>query len=202
MFLIQKLTYNIGNFPVIIKNVKFNDGTINVIIGKNSSGKTSFCEALASCDALNDIQVNRHKMNSKDFIYYNANNPSFFGINGYELLNNYGGNAKPERIDELIRLCNLPYGNLISTYSHSMKKMIQFLWILTYERKLYLFDDLFMSLDEENIEKVKGLLSRLKEEGKIILITTSNLDPVEDIANDIYDMVNGYLKPHTSPFTV
>ena len=202
MFLIQKLIYNIGNFPVIIKNVKFSDGTINIIRGKNSSGKTSFCEALAACNESNDVLVNRHKMNSRDFIYFNANDPSFFGINGYELLRIYGGNAKPERVDELIRTCNMPYGNLIDTYSHSMKKMIQFLWVLTFERKIYLFDDLFASLDEENMGKVKKLLEQLREEGKIILITTNKFDLVEDIANDVYEMINGYLKPHTDAFAV
>lgn len=197
MFFIQKLIYNIGNFPVSVRNVKFQDGTINVIIGKNSSGKTSFCEALASCAQGNDVFVNRHKMNAKDFIYFNSNSPSFFGINGYELLRNYGGNAKPEQIHELINTFSLPYNNLIDTYSFSMKKLIQFMWLLTYERKLYLFDDLFASLDEENMLKIKGLLKQLKESGKIVLITTSSLELVEDIANDVYDIVNGYLKPHT-----
>jgi ABC-type multidrug transport system ATPase subunit len=200
MLLIHKLRYNIGNFPVILENHTFEEGTINLIYGKNSSGKTSFCEAITSCNLSNEIYLNRNNITTKDFVYFTSSSPSFFGINGLDLLRNYGGKMSEARLKALTSLINLPFDKPIETYSHSIKKIMQFLWVLTFERKVYIFDDLFQLLDEENTLKIKSALKLLKEELKIILVTTNRLDVLGDIADGIYDLPHKPLIPNEPIF--
>lgn len=190
MLLINRLVYNVGDFPVIIENHKFETGTINLIYGKNSSGKTSFCEAITSGNLNNEIYVQQHNVTTKDFVYLTSSSPSFFGINGLDLLKNYGGRLSEARLKTLTSLFNLPFDKPIETYSHSMKKLMQFLWVLTFERKVYIFDDLFQLLDDENVLKVKSALQILKDESKIIMVTTNRLDGLSDIVDEIFDLTS------------
>jgi ABC-2 type transport system ATP-binding protein len=194
MFFIQKLTYPIGNLPVTINNIRLEAGTINVILGKNCSGKTSFCEAIVACNPSNEIYVNRHKINTKDFVYLDPGVPSFFGVTGNELLKNYGGSASEEKVKELKSLFQIPYDQQIESYSHSMKKIIQLLWVATYERKVYIFDDLFSLLDEDHQRRVKAILALLREESKIIILTAHNLDIIGDIANEVFSLTKSSLE--------
>src|SRR5437763_5272187 len=134
MLYIEHLIYTIGNLPVTVKNIQFKAGSINLIYGKNNVGKTRFFEALSACSTVNKVYFNKKLLAQKEFVFFDSAYHSFFELTGNELLFEHGGSLEKDKIFEMAIHFNIPLLNRIETYSNSMKKVVQFLWVISFEK--------------------------------------------------------------------
>jgi ABC-2 type transport system ATP-binding protein len=71
----------------------------------------------------------------------------------------------------------------IEELSKGMAQKIQFIFTVLHQPKLIILDEPFSGFDPVNIELIKNEISRLKKEGCAILISTHNMNSVEELCD-------------------
>ena len=171
-------------------NIELKPGTINVLVGKNCSGKTTLLKSIVGVvdysGTINLCGIVFDKKNIEDQIknigiYLNTKileNKIVISNLMDPLLNlNYQEENAKKNIYEITRklgIDDLLYRE-VNTLSHSQKKVVSFAQSIVHSPKLILMDNLFDSLDEYYKEKIISHLKNLKKNKKsIILFTTNN----------------------------
>lgn len=200
---VENLKYN-----DILKDINLNikEGTINVLMGNNGSGKTLLFKCilgLVNADGLviynGDIITNDNlNIIRKNFgIYLGLNNledKSAF-LNIIEPLNYLNCDIEKSKkmvyeISKKLGIEKFLYKN-ISSLSHSEKKMISFIQSIIHEPKVIIIDGLFDSLDVYYKNKIINYLKFLKKSKKCIIIFTTNNSEDLWIADNLIIIKNG-----------
>jgi ABC-2 type transport system ATP-binding protein len=94
-----------------------------------------------------------------------------------ELLNQTGMLAtKKKRIEEL---------------SRGMGQIIQFIVTIIHDPQLVILDEPFSGLDPVNTELLKGMLADLRNQGKAVILSTHQMNQVEELCDRILMINNG-----------
>jgi ABC-2 type transport system ATP-binding protein len=95
-----------------------------------------------------------------------------------ELLNQTGMLAtKRKRIEEL---------------SRGMGQIIQFIVTIIHNPELVIMDEPFVGLDPVNTELLKGMLADLRNQGKAVILSTHQMNQVEELCDRILMINNGH----------
>ena len=166
----------------ILKSVSFSieENSFNVLIGKNSSGKSTLVKILAELIGFDGkISFDGER---KDIGFFTENNLfSYKKVmdNLTFILYNLGFNKKEseQKATELLEYFELETlkEKEISDLTYSEKRIVEFLSSIIHKPKLIIIDDSFDYLSNSKREK---LLDKLKKLGSTILLITNN---VEDI---------------------
>lgn len=195
-------------FKDILKDINFSlkESSINVLMGKNSSGKTLLLKSIFGLVEYNGlvsfngtVQTND---NVEDFrrnvgIYLGLNtleNKTVF-LNMIEPLNNlnYDINEAKKKVYEISKklgIENLLYKE-VNTLSHSQKKIVSFAQIIIHKPKVILIDGLFDSLDIYYKNKIVAHLKKLKKSNKSIILFTTNNSEDLCLADNLLIIKNG-----------
>jgi ABC-2 type transport system ATP-binding protein len=175
------------------------------LIGPNGAGKTTTIRMMMDIlkpdsgkvtilgEKLNEATKNRlgylpeerglyRKLKVLDSIVYLA---SLKGMNRHsaagkadELLTQTGMSAsKNKKIEEL---------------SRGMGQIIQFIVTIIHDPQLLVLDEPFAGLDPVNTELLKGMLADLRNQGKAIILSTHQMNQVEELCDRILMMNNGH----------
>lgn len=109
-----------------------------------------------------------------------------FGIRGTEL---------EARIHDLMTLCELNEWEKIevSKLSKGMKRKLAYAQALINSPELLLLDEPFEGMDVLAREKFKGLILKMKDEGKSILLSTHVLPDVVELCDEVVVLLKGSL---------
>jgi len=77
----------------------------------------------------------------------------------------------------------------IKELSKGMGQMIQFIVSIIHNPRLLIFDEPFSGLDPVNTELLKNIVSNLRDEGKAIILSTHQMNQVEEICDRVL-MIN------------
>lgn len=69
--------------------------------------------------------------------------------------------------------------------SRGMQQRLQFIASLIHDPQVLILDEPFQGLDPVNVERIKGFIRRLHEEGKTIILSTHQMNLVEALCNRI-----------------
>jgi ABC-2 type transport system ATP-binding protein len=84
----------------------------------------------------------------------------------------------------------LPHqGKKIEELSKGMGQIIQFILTIIHDPQLVILDEPFAGLDPVNTELLKGMVIELKEQGKAVILSTHQMNQVEELCDRIL-MVN------------
>jgi ABC-2 type transport system ATP-binding protein len=179
-------------------------GEIFGLIGPNGAGKTTTIKMImdiikpdsgevtilgeklseATKDKLGYLPEDRglyKKQRVLDTIIYFASlkgmNPRLAGEKANQLLNQTGmlPNAR-KKIDEL---------------SKGMSQLIQFIVTIIHEPQLIILDEPFGGLDPVNTELLKKILADLRTQGKAIILSTHQMNQIEELCDRILMVNNG-----------
>lgn len=183
---VENLTFqkNLINLTFILK-----EGTINALMGRSGSGKTSLLKSIfglvkyEGTILYNNLIITDDNISEirKNFGIYlgisNLENKNVF-LNLIEPLKNlnYPNDKAKKKVYEISRklgIENLLYKEL-NVLSHSEKKVVSFAQSIIHDPKVILIDCLFDSLDVYYKNKVVGYLKQLKKSKKAIVIFTTN----------------------------
>jgi len=191
---------------VAVDNLSFSvaQGEMFGLIGPNGAGKTTTIRMMMDIlrpdsgevtilgEKLNEATKNKlgylpeerglyKKLKVIDSIVYLA---SLKGVDRHsatekanELLNQTGMSAsRDKKIEEL---------------SRGMGQIIQFIVTIIHDPQLLVLDEPFAGLDPVNTELLKGMLADLRNQGKAVILSTHQMNQVEELCDRILMINNG-----------
>ena len=186
-------------------NVKFSNGHIYGIIGRNGSGKTVLLKCI--CGFLKPttgvISVN-HKIVGKDIDFpenlgFIIETPGFLlNYSGYKNLKYLASIRKKidsNEIKESMSLVGLDSADKkhVSKYSLGMRQRLGIAQAIMEKPDILVLDEPMNALDKNGVEEMRRLFLKMKSEGKLILLTSHNREDIEILCDEVYEMEEGIL---------
>ena len=179
-------------------NLKFESGKIYGIVGRNGSGKSVFLKILCSFYKPTTGEI------LFDNINYNSNNnfppsvralienPTFFpdltGFENLKLLSSIQNKIGDEEIIKTLDQVNLlsEKDKKYSEYSLGMKQKLGIAQVLMENPDVMIFDELFNGIEEKTVEKIRNILLELKNQNKIIIVTSHIKEDIDVLSDEVY----------------
>ena len=186
-------------------NVKFSNGHIYGIIGRNGSGKTVLLKCI--CGFLKPttgvISVNQ-KIVGKDIDFpenlgFIIETPGFLlNYSGYKNLKYLASIRKKidgNEIKESMSLVGLDSADKkhVGKYSLGMRQRLGIAQAIMEKPDILVLDEPMNALDKNGVEEMRRLFLKMKSEGKLILLTSHNREDIEILCDEVYEMEEGIL---------
>ena len=191
---------------ILVENISFsiNHGDVVGFIGPNGAGKTTIIKLILGLMKLSDGKVFINGFDiEKDFIKALEKVGSiveypdvYMYLSGYDNLkitaNNYK-NIPKSRINEVIKIVGLEkrIKDKVSTYSLGMRQRLGIAEALINQPDLLILDEPTNGLDVEGIIEIRNLIKNLSQQGIAILISSHNLNEIDNLCNRIIAIKNG-----------
>jgi len=191
---------------VVVNELSFSvaQGEIFGLIGPNGAGKTTTIRMMMDIikpdsgdvtilgEKLNEATKNRlgylpeerglyKKLKVLDSIVYLA---SLKGVDRH---------SATEKANELLTQTGMlaSKNKKIEALSRGMGQIIQFIVTIIHDPQLLVLDEPFAGLDPVNTELLKGMLADLKNQGKAVILSTHQMNQVEELCDRIFMINNG-----------
>ena len=153
------------------------------IIGENGIGKSTLLTFLTKYFITKKVFLDDKLIKRADIFHQSSERIFLPRIKGEEYLDFreellLTDNTKHYKSFE--KIFNIDLKNYINEYSTGMKRKIEFIPSLFKKYNIYIFDEPFSGLDFESKEIVKDLINSFRREDSIILISTHDLDYVDN----------------------
>ncbi len=200
---INQLTKKYGAITAVNQlSLKVKAGQILGILGPNGSGKTTTLGCILGIirPTSGDFTwfEGKHGANERMRIGALLETPNFYpylnAIKNLEIIAHIKKEANP-RMDELLELVNL-YERRTSnfrTYSYGMKQRLAIAGAMIGDPDVLIFDEPTNGLDPQGIAEVRGIVQRIAEQGKTIIMASHILDEVEKVCSHVAIIKKGRL---------
>lgn len=193
MIRIENLHKSFGSLHVLKGiTVAFEPGKVYGIVGENGSGKTTLFRCIAGLEKFSgtiapDTETRKNRMG------FLPTEPWFFNlITGREyirLLCHARGII--EKDVEERNIFELPLGQYASTYSTGMKKKLALTAILFQENEIFILDEPFNGVDIISNILITGIINKLRELNKTVIISSHIFSTLSDTSDEIYLLRDG-----------
>lgn len=179
--------------------MRLKKGKLTVFLGENGAGKTTTLKIILGFLFPDAGSVKKFKENLLSG-YVPEQPTAFSWLKGREILYLTAclfGLAKEEfekRLTQIASFLSFDISQLdrrVRTYSHGNQKKMSYLQSLIIDPDLLIVDEPFTALDPVAIKQVRDLLSRLKEEGKTILLSTHLISEAEKLVDEVIIIKKG-----------
>ena len=179
-------------------NMKFESGKIYGIVGRNGSGKSVFLKILCSFykPTTGEIRFDNINYNSNNnfppSVRALIENPTFFpdltGFENLKLLSSIQNKIGDEEIIKTLDQVNLlsEKDKKYSEYSLGMKQKLGIAQVLMENPDVMIFDELFNGIEEKTVEKIRNILLELKNQNKIIIVTSHIKEDIGVLSDEVY----------------
>lgn len=210
---VENLTKRFGNITVLENiNLRFEQGKIYGIIGRNGSGKTVLFKLIIGyLKPTNGRVVVNGKEIGKDADFAEnigviIENPGFLGgytgFKNLEYLASIRNVIGTEEIRDSMEKVGLDPGSRkkVGKYSLGMKQRLGIAQAIMENPEILILDEPMSSLDNRGVEDVRRILMRLRDEGKTIILSSHNKEDIEILCDEVYEMDQGRLVMHRESF--
>jgi ABC-2 type transport system ATP-binding protein len=197
-----------GNIVLDDISLKFEDGKIYGIVGRNGSGKSVLLNVICGfskpdmgtvmCDDVNIYKESIFLPNARALI----NKPKFIddlsGFKNLQLLAEINRTISEDTIDNTLKNVNLysEKDKIYKKYSLGMKQKLGIAQVIMEDPKIMLLDEPFNGLDEKSIIQIRNLLIEEKKNGKLILIATHIKDDINILCDEVLYLDGGKIINH------
>ena len=186
-----------------VSNVEFNQGNIYAIVGKNGVGKTTFFKTLTNIITnysgyvfINgqEIKQNSHILSNVGIVLDDMelykNRTGLFNLHYFGGLR---GGFDERRAYYLARELEIDIAleQKVAHYSLGMHKKLILLISLMNDARILIFDEPFRGLDAKTVDWFRDYLLRLKNEDRMILISSHIQEDIEALADRVLVLMNG-----------
>ena len=183
----------------------FESGKIYSIVGRNGSGKSVLLKIIAGLYLQDKGKVlfdnkNYNMINEiPDNLGIAIEQPSFIndltGLENLKLLASIRNVATERDIVESLETVNLKddMNKKYSKYSLGMRQKLSIAQAIMEHQKVILLDEPFNGIDRQSVVAIKEYLKRVKNEDKLIIITTHIMDDVVDLSDVMLYIEDGML---------
>ena len=183
----------------------FESGKIYSIVGRNGSGKSVLLKIIAGLYLQDKGNVlfdnkNYNMINEiPDNLGIVIEQPSFIndltGLENLKLLASIRNVATERDIVESLEIVNLKddMNKKYSKYSLGMRQKLSIAQAIMEHQKVILLDEPFNGIDRQSVVAIKEYLKKVKNEDKLIIITTHIMDDVVDLSDVMLYIEDGML---------
>lgn len=187
MIYVNGLSKNYGS-KIVLNNVNLNFecGRIYGIMGENGAGKSTLFRCLAQQENYKGEIALPNEMT----IGYLPDTPYFYPLlKGREYIE-FCIRARSQditdaEIENANALLQLPLDEYAANYSLGMRKRLVIFTLMLQKSDIYILDEPFNGLDLLGSLTLKKWLSRLKEEGKTVIVSSHIISSLTDICDSI-----------------
>jgi len=199
MLEVRNITKRYG-IKLALDNVsaKFEPGKIHGILGPNGAGKTTLIRIINQIITpddggvyLNNRLMTREQLSSLGYLpeergmYPNMTVSDFLLFMGS--LRGLHKNESKAALDYWMEKFAIQEwrGKRIEELSKGMAQKVQFISTVFHNPDLLILDEPFSGFDPGNVKLMRGILREMKEEGKTILLSTHNMNSVEELCDHV-----------------
>jgi ABC-type multidrug transport system ATPase subunit len=215
MIRLEGLTICYGSFTAVANlNLDIPRGSLFGLLGPNGAGKTTTIRVLigqrkptAGSAQVGGLDVSRDWARIKPIFGYVPDRENHFEeFTGRRNLQLFAGlyRAPVERIDECLKLVELDEAADLPVrgYSLGMRRKLLVARALLHRPRLLYLDEPTANLDIHSAGIVRGILRGLTREGVTVLMTTHNMQEVEEICDRVAILCRGRLVALDSPMSL
>ncbi|WMN07195.1 ABC transporter ATP-binding protein [Marivirga arenosa] len=205
MIKIENLSKSYGNKSILKNiNLSIDGGQIYGIVGANGAGKTTFFKCLTGIeDYYGSITSSFSSLKNNTGLLLTE--PDFLSkLTGREYIV-LMCNARNQDYSDLDKknIFDLPLDEYASHYSTGMKKKLALLAILMQKNEVFLLDEPFNGVDMQSNLILSDIFLKLKELGKILLVSSHIYSSLTNICDQIFlfeegELSSGFTKSHFS----
>ncbi|MBP2097284.1 ABC transporter ATP-binding protein [Enterococcus rivorum] len=190
----------------VLKNINFRIDTPRLIalVAPNGSGKSTLMNLICNLETIDEGEITVFGYQSKEseifksLSYMQDNSVLYNNLTGWDHINLIKGAHKltqKQVVETLEYLKMTSYMNKrVRDYSLGMKQHLLFAMAVLPKPRLLILDEPINGLDPISVERVRQLLLDLFEkEGVTILLSSHNLDQIEQLTTDIIFLKDGSL---------
>ena len=195
----KNITKRFGNFTAIQDiNLEFPEGKIFGLLGPNGAGKTTLIRI-----------INRITIPTSGSVWYNGVPMTDEMVRGIGYLPEERGLYKKMKVGEqciyLARLRGMStaratdelkkwfvrfgiqnwWTKKVEELSKGMAQKVQFITTVLHRPQLLILDEPFSGFDPVNAQLIRGEILRLRDEGATIILSTHNMESVEELCDEI-----------------
>ncbi len=195
-----------GNYVLKNVNVRFEEGHVYGLKGKNGSGKTMLMRAISGLihPTSGHVDINEQIL-GRDISYPDSlglllENPAFLnGETGFENLSLLA-KLKNQITEEEIRQTLIDVGldpddkRKYYKYSLGMKQKLGIAAAIMEKPKLIILDEPINALDSETAEKIKNIILREKGRGALVILACHDTEELEYLSDIIVEISEGEIQ--------
>jgi len=192
MIKIQNLSKKYGKIQVLNTiNLELEKGKVYGIVGENGSGKTTLFRCIAGMEKYNG-KIDTIQ-NMKDYLGFLETESYFFSkITGREYIQLLCNAREKELVNiEEKNIFDLPLDKYATAYSTGMKKKLVLTAILLQGNSVFILDEPFNGVDIQSNIIITELIHKLKELGKLVIISSHIFSTLADTCDEIHLLENG-----------
>jgi ABC-2 type transport system ATP-binding protein len=193
---------------VVVNDLSFSvaQGEIFGLIGPNGAGKTTTIRMMMDIikPDSGDVTILGEKLSeaTKDKLGYLPEERGLYkkmevldSIVYLASLKGVDARSAEERANELLTQTGmLPHKRKkIEELSRGMGQIIQFIVSVVHDPQLVVLDEPFAGLDPVNVELLKGMLFNLRNQGKALILSTHQMNEIEELCDRILMINHGHL---------
>ena len=180
-------------------NLKFSQGNIYGFIGPNGVGKSVFFKTISGLikasegSVIVNGKVIRRDIGFIPNLGYMDNDASFIedisGFQNLKLLASINNKIDDNIILNLMKRLKLdPSSNIkVKNYSLGMRQKLSIIQVIMENPDVVILDEPFNGVDKESVLIIKEIISELKHDNKIILLTSHIVSDIGEIADFSYE---------------
>jgi len=179
----------------VIKNLTFSieKGETIGILGKNGAGKTTLFNAIYGLTNFKgEINYDNIPLKPSKVAFVETENFFYPYIKGKEYINFF--NSERKNIIQLINAFDIPLDEFIHNFSTGMKKKLAIIANIIMDKPIIVLDEPFNGLDFESVEKLYLLLQKIKNDNRIIFISSHILETLKNCCDKIIHIEKGTIK--------
>lgn len=194
---------------VVLQNISFSigEGELIGLVGPNGAGKSTLMRSILGLEELKSgtIQINTVSHSDPEFFKYISFLPSdnylYMELTGYDHLSFVANiyQIAPQNMEDVIDVIGIgSYVNQpVKSYSYGMRQHLLIALSILTKPLIILMDEPFNGLDPTSTIELKQLIRKLHAQGMSIVVSTHNLDILEDLTDTIWFIKDGKLFTNT-----
>ena len=202
---IQNVSKSFGKHKVLDNiNLNCEKGFIYGIVGYNGSGKTvlfkSICGFIKPDKGIITIQGKPNSDISSFNLGVIIEAPAYIselsGIDNLIYLYEIKNKRNKKHVEEVMKLVGLDplIKKKVSKYSMGMKQRLAIAQAIMEGQDILILDEPMNGLDKQGVEDMRNLFTRLRDEGKTIILASHNREDIDILCDHVYEIDSGKLK--------
>lgn len=204
---VSHVSKRFGNTQVL-KDVSLSceSGKIYGLVGHNGSGKTVLFKILCGFLACEEgtVKVNGKVMGKEMDMLTEAGiiieDPGFLrtwsGYHNLEFLYTLRNKKDKRHLYSVMEKVGLDPGmrRPVGKYSLGMRQRLAIAQAIMEDPGILILDEPMNGLDKKGVEEIRGLLLKMKEENKLIILASHNREDIQILCDEVYEMEEGRLR--------